>query len=208
MTVLPVGLVLAGGASRRMGQDKALLPMSGPSLPERAASRLARVCPQIALAAGGRDLVPGLPAVADGPGAGPAAGILGAAAAYPGRPLLVLACDLPEVPVHLLALIVGARDPGGSHGPAGPDWPDWIVPRWGGRLEPLCALYRPRALEALTIAVAAGILALHRLPEFAADLAVSYVDDDVLRRFGPPEQIFQNLNTPEDLARWEQSAAP
>ncbi len=176
----PVGLVLAGGASRRMGWDKALS-----SLPALAARRLAAVCAEVAVADRGRGLLAGLPTLLDGPGRGPAAGILGAALAYPGRPLLVLACDLPRVPEELLAEL--ARSEGC----------DWAVPRWDRGLEPLCALYAPRTLARLRDT---GLLAPRRLAE--EDLAVRYLEGDGLARFGPPEEVFLNLNTPEDLERY------
>jgi len=185
-----VGVVLAGGESRRMGRDKATLATQRGSLPGLAALRLAAVCPEVALADGGRQLVPELRSVADGPGSGPAAGILGAAAAYPGRSLLVLACDLPEVPEALLAEL------------ARPSGFDWVVPRWRGRLEPLCALYRPPALAALAELVDRGSFAPQRLSGVEG-LSVRYLGGDLLARFGPPERMFLNLNTPEELARWE-----
>ena len=176
----PVGVVLAGGASRRMGWDKALS-----SLPASAAERLAAVCAEVAVADRGRGLLPGLPSLPDGPGRGPVAGILGAAAAYPGRPLLVLACDLPRVPVELLAELAALQ-------PC-----DWAVPRWERGLEPLCALYAPTALALLA---ETGLRAPHRLA--GEDLAIRYLEGDDLERFGPPEEVFLNLNTPEDLARY------
>lgn len=180
----PAGVVLAGGASRRMGWDKALS-----SLPVLAAERLAAVCAEVAVADGGRGLLPGLPSLPDGPGRGPAAGILGAAAAYPGRPLLVLACDLPRVPAALLAELVQ----GGY---------DWVVPRWSRGLEPLCALYGPAALALLA---EKKILAPHRLA--GEDLAIRYLEEDDLARFGPPEEVFLNLNTPEDWNRYTSKAS-
>src|SRR5437763_16501725 len=131
----PVGLVLAGGESRRLGSDKARL--EGAALPLGAVERLAAVCAEVAVADRGRRLVPGRRSLADGEGRGPAAGILGGAAEYPGRPLLVLACDLPRLPAGLLAEL------------AGEEAADWVVPRWEGGLEPLCALYGPAALAAL-----------------------------------------------------------
>ena len=184
----PVGIVLAGGASSRMGRDKALLEARGGILPALAARRLAAVCAEVAVADAGRGLLPGLPSLPDGPGRGPAAGILGGAAAYPGRRLLVLACDLPRVPAALLAEL------------ARPPEADWVIPRWSGGVEPLCALYGPAALAALGRRVERGRLALHAL--FEEGLAARVLEGEELARFGEPGEIFLNLNTPEDWERY------
>ncbi|PYQ61250.1 MAG: hypothetical protein DMF53_15460 [Acidobacteria bacterium] len=184
----PVGVVLAGGSSRRMGRDKTLLAAGGESLPATAARRLAAVCAEVAVADRGRGLLPGLPSLPDGPGRGPAAGILGGAAAYPGRRLLVLACDLPRVPEALLAALVR------------PPKTDWVVPRWREGVEPLCALYGPAALAALGRRVARGLFALHELAE--EDLAVRILEEVEIARFGDPGEIFLNLNAPEDWERY------
>jgi molybdenum cofactor guanylyltransferase len=199
-----VGVVLAGGASRRMGRDKAALAVDGETLAARAARRLLGVCPRVAIADGGRGLVPGLPSLPDAPGPGPAAGILGAARAWPGHPLLVLACDLPRVSEALLRelvrrLPVTARGDAGEAGTAAD--PDWVVPRWERGLEPLCALYRPAALAALAAAVERGIAAPHRLAE-AAGLRVRFLEGELLRRYGQPADLFLNLNTARDLEHW------
>jgi molybdopterin-guanine dinucleotide biosynthesis protein A len=186
----PVGLVLAGGESRRLRSDKARL--EGAALPLGATERLAVVCTEVAVADRGRELVPGRRSLADGAGGGPAAGILGGAAAYPGRPLLVLACDLPQVPAGLLAELAGSEAA------------DWVVPRWEGGLEPLCAFYGPAALAALAARVREGRFALHDLAS-EEGLAVRYLEGEALRRFGDPEKIFFNLNTPGDLARWREA---
>jgi molybdenum cofactor guanylyltransferase len=185
----PVGLVLAGGESSRLGRDKARL--EGAVLTLGAVERLAAVCAEVAVADRGRELVPGRRSLADGAGRGPAAGILGGAAAYPGRPLLVLACDLPRVPAGLLAELAMSEAAAAI---------DWVVPRWEGGLEPLCALYGPAALAALASRVGEGRFALHDLAD--ADLAVSFLEGEALHRFGDPGEIFFNLNTPGDLAQW------
>ena len=196
----PVGLVLAGGDSRRMGNDKALLALpglagdAGESLPAAAARRLAAVCPQVAVADRGRGVLPGFASLADGPGRGPAAGILGAAAAYPERSLLVLACDLPRVPAALLAELAAFAGDG------------WVVPRWEGGLEPLCALYGPAALAALAARVERGRFALHDLT-LEAGLAVRFLEAEELARFGPPAELFLNLNTPADWERYASAVA-
>ncbi len=205
-----VGVVLAGGASRRMGRDKAALTADGATLAARAARRLLGDWPRVAIADGGRGLVPGLPSLPDASAPGPAAGILGAALAWPGYSLLVLACDLPRVSEALLRELV-RRMPVAEGGEAGdaPDAgnaaadPDWVVPRWERGLEPLCALYRPAALAALAAAVERGIAAPHRLAE-AAGLRVRFLEGERLRRCGPPADLFLNLNTARDLEHWLQ----
>ncbi|HSF41552.1 MAG TPA: NTP transferase domain-containing protein [Thermoanaerobaculia bacterium] len=185
----PVGIVLAGGGSSRMGRDKAGIVLHGETLAGRAAARLAAVCPEVAVADAGRGSLPGRPSLPDGPGEGPAAGILGAARAFPGRPLLVLACDLPGVPVALLAELAASQGFDGA------------VPRWNGRVEPLCALYAPAALAALEDQVARGLFGPHRLAE-RGDLAIRFLEGEELARFGRPEEVFANLNEPGELARW------
>lgn len=170
-----------------MGRDKAGILLDGESLVRRAASLLAAVCSEVVLADRGRGLLPGVPSLPDGPGRGPAAGILGAARAFPGRSLLVLACDLPRVPRSLLEDL--ARSTGF----------DWAVPRRDGRLEPLCALYAPAALAALEARVERGDFALHHLAQ--EDLAVRYLEEAELARFGRPEEILLNVNSPEDLEK-------
>jgi molybdopterin-guanine dinucleotide biosynthesis protein A len=100
----------------------------------------------------------------------------------------VLACDLPRVPPELLAELIRTE---GS---------DWVVPRWNGRVEPLCALYGLATLAALADRAGRGLLALHDLTD-EPSLAVRYLGEDQLARFGSPQEIFLNLNTPKDLAR-------
>jgi len=184
-----VGVVLAGGASRRMGRDKARLRLAGASLVERAAARLRQATAEVVVADRGRDSAPGYASVPDGDGDGPAAGILGAAGARPGRDLLVLACDLPAVPASLLRRL------------GGPVSEDAFVPRWSRGIEPLCALYRPAALRALAAAVADGRFALHSLLR-TGGLAVRYLENSELAAFGSPDRLFVNVNRPADLTRF------
>ena len=170
-----IGVVLAGGASSRMGRDKALIELEGETLVAGAARRLREVCEEVVVADAGRGLLPG--SVPDGPGQGPAAGILGAARARPGERLLVLAVDLPKVPVSLLERLAGTEA-------------DLAIPRWEEGLEPLCALYGPAAIQALEERVGRGRLDLRTLPE-TPGLRVVYLEE--------PGEVFLNLNRPEDL---------
>ncbi len=193
----PLGVVLAGGASRRLGRDKARVRLapSGETLVESAVRRLGEVCVEVVLADRGRRLLAGVSSIADGPGEGPAAAILGVAAARSGRSLLVLACDLPWVPVALLRRLLEQ--------PAA----DWVVPRWQSGLEPLAAHYRPRSLQLLAERVLRGQRALHPLAQ-ADGLRPYFLEGEQLAIYGSPSRVFLNINRPEDLARLRNSAAP
>jgi molybdopterin-guanine dinucleotide biosynthesis protein A len=175
-----------------MGQDKALLEIDGEMLVVRAARRLGEVCTEVLIADAGRGIAPG--SIPDGPGRGPAAGLLGAARARPGRSLLVLAVDLPFVPVPLLEELARSR----ADLPDLPDLPDLIIPSWSGGVEPLCAVYGPAALAVLEERVGQGRLDLWSLPD-TPGLAVRRLGEEELRRFGDPARLFLNLNQPKDL---------
>lgn len=163
-----------------MGRDKALLEIEGETLLASAVRRLAEVCEEVLVADAGR-----LGGIPDGPGRGPAAGLLGAARARPGRSFLALAVDLPFVPVPLLAELARSEA-------------DLAMPAWSGGVEPLCALYGPAALALLEERVGQGRLSLWNLPE-EPGLSVRRLGDEELARFGDPARMFLNLNTPKDL---------
>ena len=184
----PVGLVLAGGASSRMGRDKALLrgPGGHPAGAGGAAARA--VCAEVAVADGGRGLLPGAPSLPDGPGRGPAAGILGAAAAYPGRRLLVLACDLPRVPAALLAELARPRRSTGRCR-AGAAASSRSAPSTGRRRSPRSPGGSRAGGSPSTPCSRRGP------PRFV-------LEGEELARFGEPGEIFLNLNTPEDWERY------
>lgn len=196
------GVALAGGSSRRLGHDKrdvvlpalAHLPEShGLTLFEWTVRRLASVCADVLIADRGRasrSTTTGARSVLDGQGRGPLAGILGAASACPEHSLLVLACDLPLVPVALLE-ILSETLAGGRY--------DWVVPRGPHGLEPTCAGYGPAALERLRDLAVLGVFALHRLEQAAGNLRLLVLEGPALGRFGEPARLFLNLNTEADL---------
>ncbi|MDA8015956.1 MAG: molybdenum cofactor guanylyltransferase [Thermoanaerobaculia bacterium] len=199
-----VGVALAGGASTRMGRDKSTLiwpPGAGNGKPlwRHTFDRLRGVTPDVLLADAGRCLAPPsetVPSVPDGPARGPAAGILGAASARPGQSLLVLAVDLPLIPVALLRHLADLA----------PSDADWILPRRDRGPEPLCSVFGPAALEILRRRAESGIYDLHGLAELS-DLRVRHVGDEELLRFGDPGKIFWNVNRPDDWRHLEISSS-
>ncbi len=93
-----VGAILAGGASTRMGRDKALVPVAGRPMVEWVAEALAPVCAEV-IVVGRAEPVAGLRAVPDPglPHRGPLSGLVAAFQASGGRPVLLVATDQPWV---------------------------------------------------------------------------------------------------------------
>jgi molybdopterin-guanine dinucleotide biosynthesis protein A len=159
-----LGLVLAGGDSRRMGRDKAQLAYRGEPQVRRAIEMLRDVCERAYVSVrpeqARTEAYAGLPSIVDeGEGRGPAAGLLAAWAERPDAAWLVLAADLPFVDGPLLAELVAGRDPAKlatafRHADATP--------------EPLCTIWEPAARALLQRRVQGGDRSLRRLLETAA----------------------------------------
>jgi molybdenum cofactor guanylyltransferase len=116
----------------------------------------------------------------------PLHGVVAALSSSGGRPVIALACDMPLVPSALLELLGGVSAP-------------VAVVAAAGRMQPLLARYEPAVAGALAEAVAAGVAA----HEVVAGLEPRMIRDDDLARFGDPELICLNVNTPADLERAE-----
>src|SRR6516165_8470622 len=109
------GLLLSGGASQRMRQDKAALPYRGEPQLLRAWRLLGRVTERsfLSVREHQRDdpLRAELPQIVDSYDAiGPAAGILSAQDRFPEAAWLVVACDLPLLDEATLQQLIQGRD--------------------------------------------------------------------------------------------------
>ena len=180
-------IVLTGGASRRMGSDKATLALGGVTLAERTAGLLSGL---VALAVEVGAGVSGLASVReDPPGGGPLAAIVAGHRALLGSGLvpwcacLVLACDLPLLDRAVLARLCA--------GPAGRS----VLPVIGGLAQPLCARWSSDDLVAASAAFAGGERSLHHLPDRGRALLL---DEAV---WGEEAARFSDVDTPADLMR-------
>jgi molybdopterin-guanine dinucleotide biosynthesis protein A len=185
-----VGFAVAGGGSRRMGRDKALLPWHGGDLLGHTLARLSAVTPEVRILCGSgrRYLDRGVVVHEDAlEGAGPIAGVLAALEAAAGRRALVLAVDLPFVPASLLARLVELGEAF-----------DAVVPASTRGPEPLCACYGPGCRDAIRRRTAAGEL---KMTGFWPDVRVRVVAPHEIRELADPETAFLNLNAPEDYER-------
>ena len=134
------GLVLSGGASKRMQRDKAALAYHGLPQVQHAAGLLASRCTRVFVSTRAEraedPLFRGLEQIHDTfVGFGPMGGLLSAFHAHPAAAWLVLGCDLPFVTAATLDRLLAARDPL-RHATAYRSPED-------GLPEPLCALYEP-----------------------------------------------------------------
>lgn len=192
------GVVLAGGLGRRMsadgdGVDKGLQPLHGRPMAAHAIERLA---PQVGalLVNANRNAelwrAFGVPVVADRIEgfAGPLAG-LHAALSYATTPWVVtVPCDSPFLPSDLVARLSRAALDGGAQ---------IAVARTGDQPHPVFALVERALLGDLEAFLASG---RRRIDVWYAPLRVVEVPFE-------DEAAFRNINTADELARWEREAA-
>lgn len=107
---VPAGVILTGGASRRMGRDKAFVEVDGVPMVRRVALALAAAgCDPVRCQGGDRERLRALGLEADPdpqPGGGPVAALAAVVARHPGG-VLVAACDLPELDPGRLRELIG-----------------------------------------------------------------------------------------------------
>lgn len=167
------GILLTGGASSRMGRDKATLVVNGEMLAARGARILQSVCDPVLEAGPG---ITSLPAVRESPpGSGPLAALFAAYDLLSGDgSVLLLACDLPFVTDDVLRMLVEHPAPGS------------VVPVVDGRAQYACARW-----SAVAVAGARGGTALRDLVQ-GGDVTTVDLDD---------ARALQDVDTPEDLRR-------
>ncbi len=193
------GVILAGGqASRYGGKPKGLERVGGRRVIDRVADALARTTDELLLIANdpaATAWLPGVRAAADvRTGCGSLGGIH-AALVHAGGGVLVVAWDMPFVPAGLLAELraLGERA-------------DVAVPESGSRrgVEPLCAYYGTACVAPIERRLDADD---RRVIGFFDDVRVTRLEAASVRRWGDPERLFMNVNTPDELALAERYAS-
>jgi molybdopterin-guanine dinucleotide biosynthesis protein A len=179
------GLVLAGGASRRMGRDKAVLAYRGQTQLARTFDLVARHCERafvsVRRAQAEDPSRAGYPQIVDViEDAGPIAGIAAAQAAHPGVAWLVVACDLPFLDDAAIELLVARR---GSHPVTA------YRSTHDGLPEPLCAIYEPSTRAGILESIAVG---RHCPRKFVIASGVPLLEQ-------PDPAALDNVNTPEEF---------
>lgn len=191
-------VIQAGGESRRMGTDKALVPFLGVPLIERVIARLAGLGDELVVTANqpGAYRYLNLPIFSDLlPGRGALGGLYTALHAASQPLVAVVACDMPFANAGLLA---AQRDLLLAEGA------DAVIPRTSGGTEPFHALYRR---EACLPAVQAALEAEKwRVDAWFPNANIHFLTPEETRLHDSLGIAFWNVNTLDELVRAEQFA--
>jgi molybdopterin-guanine dinucleotide biosynthesis protein A len=182
--------VLAGGKSSRMGSDKAFLRFGDGTLLSCALKSAAAITGAVRIVGDAKKFAAFGHVVEDVyRDRGPLGGIHAALSSTATELNLMLGVDLPfVVPEFLEYLVLQALESRATV----------TVPRVGGGLQPLCAVYRREFAEVAEQSLREG---KNKIDALFARVRTRVIEEDELVRAGFSVDIFQNLNTPEELEK-------
>ena len=189
MGVRVSGAILAGGKSRRMGRDKALIELDGKPLYLGIAQRMAEIADPVFIAPGtsGRLGALPFPEIPDAlPDAGPLAPIASALDGSPHQLLAVVAADMPYASPAIFSLLLDVLKDEQA-----------VIPITDRGSQSLHALYSRAALPVIEAALSEKRF---RVRDVLAQLEVREVGESEWRTVAPSGRFALNLNTPTDLA--------
>jgi len=190
MEIEVTGVLLAGGKSRRMGEDKRYLVVGEQTLLERSLGVLRSMFHEVLVVIAQdsvpldidarvvRDLVPDCGSLGGG-----YTGLTQATTPY----IFAVACDMPFLNQAVITQFTNRRDTA-----------DIVMARLATRLHPMHALYGKGCLPAMEQMIVARQLKIQELVSHAS-LRVQYVTEADLLSIDPSWRSFHNVNTPEDL---------
>jgi molybdenum cofactor guanylyltransferase len=181
-------IILAGGQSRRMGRDKALIEFQGKPLIAHVIDALHELTSDVVVIANRSELYGpfGARVVADyDPPCGPLGGIAAGLRAVSHELAVVVACDMPFLNVKLLRWLIDLAE-----------GYDAVVPQTGEEFEPLHAAYRRNCFRPIVQRIERGE---RRVISFFADVRLRPVPESEWRERDPAGRSLWNLNTPDDV---------
>ena len=189
MIVDSSALILAGGESRRMGQDKASLVLDGQTLLQSVAATLQPLFAEVVISVRQPRSDTDLPQVSDdvahaGPLAGMAAGLERSTSPW----IFAVACDMPFITAPLIEYLARQRA----------DW-QAVVPVVHGYPQPLAAFYAKSSLDRVHALLRGS--GKHSLRALLEGLQVRYVNEAEMLEADPQLHSFFDLDTPQDVAR-------
>lgn len=176
------GLVLCGGRSKRMQQDKSNIGYHGVPQWQHLRDLLQSFLPEVWLSCRADQEFPGSNVITDSfESAGPATGLLSAHVAQPETSWLVLACDLPLISAQSVEYLIAHRQPEKAA--------TAFLSDFNQSPEPLIAIWEPAALEKLAAEVKEGLYCPRKTLQ----------KSDVLILENPYSIEQFNANTPEEM---------
>lgn len=184
------GVILAGGDSRRMGSDKAFLPILGARFIDHVYLCMERLFSEVLIITRTPAHYGDIPCrkVTDiYPGLGALAGIHSGLLHATSERIFVAACDMPFISPIVVRYICSFAAQG-----------DLVLPYTSGGHEPLQAVYSRACLPAIEQVLEKG---QRRVGAFFDRVRVIKISADEIIRLDPEEKSFCNINTPEDYFR-------
>jgi molybdopterin-guanine dinucleotide biosynthesis protein A len=185
------GVLLAGGKSRRMGQDKRLLSVGQATLYARSLSALRAIFERVVVVIAQdsplvvseapvlRDLIPECGSLG-----GLYTGLKQAGTGW----VFVVACDMPFLDPDTIRYFIGLKGEG-----------DVVMAKLESGFQPMHALYHRNCLPMMEGLIQDKNFKIHLLTDHPA-LRVRVVTPEELRPLDPQARSFMNVNTPDDLA--------
>jgi len=184
------GIILAGGSSKRYGQDKAFLKIGNTRLIDSILQEMHTVFKRVILITNEKvkyeyleipmfeDLVKGF---------GPLGGIYTGLMSIPDQAGFFVACDMPHINRQLVRYMVDIK---GNHRA--------VVPAVADKIEPLHAIYFQSCLKPIKHLIDTK---RYQVRLFFDSIPVRYVKEDEIRKFCCPSKAFLNINTPDEFSK-------
>lgn len=182
-------IILAGGKSSRMGQDKAWLKIGEKAIIEQLLDKLTPIFKEVIISGSrtpdfnklGVRIIPD-----ELPETGPLGGIYSGLKAIDTDWAFCCACDMPFINPDLINALTCEIDA------------DALICQWEGKIHPLHGFYNKTCLPVIWQALEAE---QYRMLDLLPRLRVKYLDETFIAQYDPYGYSFFNLNTPEDLKR-------
>ena len=188
MEIDMTGIVLAGGKSSRMDEDKSFVLFSGRPLIEILIDKISPIFKDLIIVTNNprryekygirieTDLVKDR---------GPLAGIYTGLVSSKDNCNFICACDMPFLSQGLIQYMLKERD-----------GYDVVIPEYEGRLQPLCAIYSKECVAPIENELSKNNL---KIIDFFKHVKVRRIDEKEISRFISGQPPFVNINTPQDL---------
>ena len=189
--VVVVAAILAGGKSRRMGQDKAFVKIDGVFMIEKVLDVITPLVSQTVIIANEPEAYQrfSLPVYADIiVGMGPLSGLYTAFEKTGAEKILLVACDMPHINSDIVRYLI--------------EYDEWeeeaLIPFVGGREQGLLALYKRSAIEKVAGDISQKAI---QFDQFRKVISKRLIAEEELEKIEPSLKTFDNINSQEDIGR-------